>query len=90
MVLTRRFWRTHVAFPGMGFALALSVVAGFDLDRTISHAIFFDSASKQWLGAAQGLWWGSRYNSHRRQFARAGRGGDRYSHTDLWDSHGSL
>lgn len=57
MMLTRQFWRTHAILPGVGFALALALIAAFDLDRTISHALFFDSASRQWLGAGQGMWW---------------------------------
>lgn len=57
MMLTRQFWRTHVILPGVGFVLALALLGAFDLDRTISHALFFDSASQQWLGAADGMWW---------------------------------
>lgn len=57
MTLARQFWRTHLILPGMGFALALSFIIAFDLDRAIAHALFFDSASKQWLGGAEGLWW---------------------------------
>lgn len=57
MIVTRRFWRAHLILPGAGFALALVLIAVFDLDRTISHALFFDSGSKQWLGAADGMWW---------------------------------
>ena len=57
MMLTRQFWRMHVILPGVGFVLALALLRAFDLDRTISHAVFFDSASKQWLGAADGMWW---------------------------------
>jgi membrane-associated PAP2 superfamily phosphatase len=53
----RKFWRTHAFWPAVGFALALSLVAAFDLDRAISHALFFDSASRQWLGGGEGLWW---------------------------------
>jgi membrane-associated PAP2 superfamily phosphatase len=57
MMLTRQFWRTHVIFPGVGFVLALVLLGAFDLDRAISHALFFDSTSHQWLGAANGMWW---------------------------------
>src|SRR4051812_26350679 len=56
-VATRRFWRTHAILPGVGFALALALVAAFDLDRAISHALFFDSVSQHWLGAGEGRWW---------------------------------
>lgn len=56
-MLTRQFWRTHLILPGVGFALALTLLGVFGLDRMISHALFFDSASKQWLGAGDGMWW---------------------------------
>lgn len=57
MTTARQFWRTHAIVPGVGFVLALALVATLGLDRTISHALFFDSASKQWLGGAEGMWW---------------------------------
>lgn len=57
MRVTRQFWRTHAILPGVGFALALALLGAFDLDRAISHALFYDSVAKQWLGAADGMWW---------------------------------
>lgn len=56
-MLTRQFWWTHAILPGVGFALALVLIGAFDLDRALSHSLFFDSATKQWLGAGQGMWW---------------------------------
>lgn len=56
-ILPRQFWRTHAIFPAVGFALTLALVVALDLDRAISHALYFDSMTKQWLGAAQGEWW---------------------------------
>ena len=53
----RRFWRTHALWPAVGFALALSLIAAFGLDRATAHAFFFNSSSRTWLGGAQGLWW---------------------------------
>lgn len=55
--MTGRFWRTHAILPGVCFLLALVLIAAFDLDRTIAHALYFDSVSKQWVGAAGGMWW---------------------------------
>lgn len=57
MTPTRQFWRTHAVLPGVGFAAVLALVAAFDLDRTISHALYFDSVSGQWLGGGAGMWW---------------------------------
>ncbi|HEY7641264.1 MAG TPA: phosphatase PAP2 family protein [Steroidobacteraceae bacterium] len=57
MRLPRHFWRTHAILPGVGFAIALALVEALGLDRPLSHALFFDDATRQWLGAGQGMWW---------------------------------
>jgi len=58
MNVSRRFWRTHALWPGVGFAIALSLIAAFGLDRATAHAFFFNSFSGKWLGGAGGgLWW---------------------------------
>jgi membrane-associated PAP2 superfamily phosphatase len=57
MIFSRQFWRTHAIVPGVGFVLALAVIAALDLDRVIAHALYFDSVSKQWLGGGDGTWW---------------------------------
>lgn len=57
MSLARQFWRTHAIWPAVGFVVALVLVDAFGLDRTIAHALYFDSASMKWLGGAEGMWW---------------------------------
>jgi len=57
MTLTRQFWRTHAILPAAGFALVLVLIAVFGLDRTLAHALYFDSSSNQWLGGGNGMWW---------------------------------
>jgi membrane-associated PAP2 superfamily phosphatase len=54
---SRAFWRTHALLPGVGFVIVLALVAAFDLDRAIAHALYFNSASMQWLGSGKGMWW---------------------------------
>ena len=37
-------------WPGVAFALAFSLILALDLDRSLAHALFFDVASRRWLG----------------------------------------
>jgi membrane-associated PAP2 superfamily phosphatase len=51
------FWRVHALWPAIGFAIAFSCIAWFDLDRTLAHAWYFDAPSQHWLGSGAGEWW---------------------------------
>ncbi|HKU14393.1 MAG TPA: phosphatase PAP2 family protein [Steroidobacteraceae bacterium] len=57
MTLPRRFWRTHAVVPGVAFCIALALIEALGLDRPLSHALFFNDTTRQWLGAGQGMWW---------------------------------
>lgn len=57
MTPARQFWRRHAVLPGVAFGIALGLILAFDLDRIITHAVFFDARSNQWLGGAGGAWW---------------------------------
>ena len=48
------FWRTHILWPLGLFALLLSVIAWWDLDRILAHRFYFDPSVGHWLGDA---WW---------------------------------
>jgi membrane-associated PAP2 superfamily phosphatase len=41
-------WKTHAAIPGAAFLLAMLAISGFDLDRQIASALFYDG---HWMGA---------------------------------------
>jgi membrane-associated PAP2 superfamily phosphatase len=43
--------------PATALLVVLSIIEILGLDRPIAHALFFDSASNQWLGSGKNLWW---------------------------------
>lgn len=53
----KAFWRRHALWPFLLFLLFFGLIEGFDLDRSIAAALFFDHAAGRWLGAGPGDWW---------------------------------
>jgi len=51
------FWRTHAFWPLGLLGLALVLIEAFGLDEPIAHALWFNVAAQQWLGAGAGDWW---------------------------------
>jgi membrane-associated PAP2 superfamily phosphatase len=50
-----RFWMSHAWIPAAVFVVALVAISAFDLDRRIADAVFFDAATRTWIGANR--WW---------------------------------
>lgn len=51
----RGFWTCHALLPAVAYAVAMTAIWRFDLDRRIAAALFFDAQSRTWRGA--GTWW---------------------------------
>ena len=51
------FWRRHLVWPLLAFAVAFGVLEVFSLDRVIARAWYFNVRTEQWLGAGTGEWW---------------------------------
>jgi membrane-associated PAP2 superfamily phosphatase len=59
-VATGDFWTTHAWMPLALFLPLFLCIEWLGLDRVVAHALFFDAAADQWLGAGSGDWWAHR------------------------------
>jgi membrane-associated PAP2 superfamily phosphatase len=53
--VSRRFWIVHALVPAIGFGLAFVCIQAQAADFRLAHALFYDSATRAWLGA--NTWW---------------------------------
>ncbi len=56
-VVTDDFWNTHAWAPLALLLPLLFLIEWLDLDRVVAHALFYNAAADQWLGAGTGNWW---------------------------------
>lgn len=53
----KTFWRRHLWWPLLAFAVVFGVLEALSLDRLIARKLFFNEHTAQWLGAGSGEWW---------------------------------
>jgi membrane-associated PAP2 superfamily phosphatase len=51
------FWRVHLWWPLLAFAMAFGVLEVFSLDRLFAREWYFNVHTGQWLGSGAGEWW---------------------------------
>ena len=51
------FWRAHLRWPLLAFAVFFSVLEVFSLDRVLAREWYFNVHTGTWLGADSGAWW---------------------------------
>lgn len=51
------FWRRHVWWPLLAFAVLFGILEVFSLDRIIAREWYYNVHTAQWLGAGSGEWW---------------------------------
>ena len=56
-VVTDDFWNTHAWMPLALLLPLFFLIEWLDLDRVVAHALFYNAAADQWLGAGTGGWW---------------------------------
>ena len=51
------FWRLHLWWPLLAFAVAFGVLEVFSLDRVFAREWYFNVHTGHWLGSGTGAWW---------------------------------